>query len=168
MVNRSQKKKQSGLAIVGIVAAIVFVVDQLTKIWIVHVLDLKTRLAIDVLPPFLNLRMAWNYGINFGLLAGEAPATRWILISVALGIVLFVLVWMRRDPPTGLGLISGGLLIGGALGNVVDRVLYGAVADFLNVSCCGIDNPFAFNVADIAIFAGALGLVLFPGTKNAS
>ena len=57
--------------------------------------------------------------------------------------------------------LSGGLLVGGALGNVVDRVAYGAVADFLNMSCCGIENPYAFNVADIAIFAGALGLVIF-------
>jgi len=123
-------------------------------------------LAIDVLPPFLNFRMAWNYGINFGLLNGGTEATKWILISVALGIVLFVLVWLRRDPPGTLGLISGGLLIGGALGNVIDRLLYGAVADFLNMSCCGINNPFAFNVADIAIFAGALGLVFFPGSGS--
>ncbi len=154
--------------VVWIVALVVFVIDQLSKFWVVHVLDLATRLSIDVWPPLLNFRMAWNYGINFGWLAGEAPATRWVLISVALGIVLFVLVWMRRDPPGRLGLVSAGLLIGGALGNVLDRVLYGAVADFLNMSCCGIDNPFAFNVADIAIFAGALGLVLFPGGKNAA
>jgi signal peptidase II len=59
--------------------------------------------------------------------------------------------------------VSAGLLIGGALGNVVDRIVYGAVADFLNMSCCGIANPFAFNVADITIFAGAIGLVLFSG-----
>lgn len=143
----------------------IFVIDQITKVWVVHVLDLKNVLRLEVLPPYLNFHMAWNYGINFGLLAGEAPLTRWILISVALGIVLFVVVWMRREPPGKAGLISAGLLIGGALGNVVDRVLYGAVADFLNMSCCGFNNPFAFNVADIAIFAGAFGLVLFPGAK---
>lgn len=167
---RSKKSNQwgRGMGLVWIVALAVFVVDQVSKVIVVHVMDLATRLAIDVWPPFLNFRMAWNYGINFGLLAGEAPQTRWILISVALGIVLFVLVWMRRDPPGRLGLISAGFLIGGALGNVLDRVLYGAVADFLNMSCCGIHNPFAFNVADIAIFVGALGLVLFPGEKKAS
>ena len=87
---------------------------------------------------------------------------------MALGIVLFVLVWMRRDPPGRTGLIFAGLLIGGALGNVVDRLLYGAVADFLNMSCCGIDNPYAFNVADISVFFGAIGLALFSGSKNAS
>ena len=148
------------------VAAAIFVIDQATKFLVVHVMGLASRLAIDVWPPFLNFRMAWNYGINFGLFSGDAAGTRWVLISVALGIVLFVLVWMRRDPPGPLGQVSAGLLIGGALGNVVDRLLYGAVADFLNMSCCGITNPFAFNVADIAIFAGALGLVLFPGTKG--
>jgi signal peptidase II len=65
-----------------------------------------------------------------------------------------------------LAMISAGLLVGGALGNVIDRILYGAVADFLNMSCCGIENPFSFNVADIAIFAGALGLVLFMGKQT--
>lgn len=154
------------MRLVWTVAGAIFVLDQLSKIWVVHVMDLATRLYIDVLPPLLNFRMAWNYGINFGLLAGDAPATRWILISVALGIVLFVTIWLRRDPPGRMGLISAGFLIGGALGNVVDRVLYGAVADFLNMSCCGFENPFAFNVADIAIFIGAFGLVVFPGEKK--
>ena len=168
MATRQQiKGSPRPLAWVFWVALAIFVIDQVTKIWVVHALDLATLRAIDVFPPYLNLRMAWNYGINFGLFSDEVAATRWILISVALGIVLFVAVWMRRDPPGRLGLLSAGLLIGGALGNVVDRLVYGAVADFLNMSCCGIDNPFAFNVADIAIFAGALGLVLFPGGKNA-
>ncbi|MGR3366294.1 MAG: signal peptidase II [Sagittula sp.] len=166
VAGRQNAVRQGTLRLVWWVAFWVFVIDQISKIWVVHVLDLATRLKIEVWPPFLNFHMAWNYGINFGLLAGEAPATRWILISVALGIVLFVLVWMRRDPPGRLGLISAGMLIGGALGNVVDRVLYGAVADFLNMSCCGFSNPFAFNVADIAIFAGAFGLVIFPSAKN--
>ena len=66
------------------------------------------------------------------------------------------------------GQIAAGLLVGGAAGNVIDRLIYGAVADFLNMSCCGIDNPFAFNVADIAIFAGAVGLILFTGKEKAA
>lgn len=151
------------MRLVWAIAALIFVIDQVSKIVVVHVMDLATRLSIDVLPPVLNFRMAWNDGINFGLFGNDSHATRWILICVALGIVLFVLVWMKRDPPGRPGLIAAGMLIGGALGNVIDRLLYGAVADFLNMSCCGIENPFAFNVADIAIFAGALGLVLFPG-----
>ena len=163
---RGTAKGQGGLRLVAWAAAAIFVLDQVTKAWIVHGLDLATRGAIDVFPPYLNLRMAWNRGINFGLFADDAAATRWILISVALGIVLFVLVWMRRDPPGRFGLLCAGVLIGGALGNVVDRVIYGAVADFLNMSCCGIVNPYAFNVADIAIFAGAIGLALAPDGRG--
>lgn len=154
------------MRLVALTSVVIFVLDQLTKWLVVHVMNLAMLGEIDVLPPYLNFRMAWNYGINFGLLAGQAPLTRWILISVAVGIVLFVLVWLRREPPGKPGLIAGGLLIGGALGNVVDRLLYGAVADFLNMSCCGFENPYAFNVADISIFVGALGLVLFPGPKQ--
>ena len=156
------------MRLVAIIAAAVFVLDQLTKWWVVHVMDLARVGSIDVLPPYLNFRMAWNTGINFGLLSGNTDWTRWVLISVALGICLFVLVWMRRDPPGTKGLIFAGLLIGGALGNVVDRLIYGAVADFLNMSCCGVANPYAFNVADISVFVGAIGLAIFSGGKNAS
>ncbi len=148
------------------IAALVFAIDQITKVWIVFGLNLANRGAIDVLPPYLNLRMAWNAGINFGLFAG-GEATRIILILVALAIVGWVLVWVRRDPPGRVGRIAAGVLVGGALGNVVDRVLYGAVADFLNMSCCGFDNPYAFNVADIAIFAGIAGLVVLPPRRAA-
>lgn len=148
------------------IAALIFVIDQITKVWIVFGLDLATRGAIDVLPPYLNLRMAWNPGINFGLFAG-GEATRIALILIALAIVAWVLVWVRRDPPGRFGQIAAGALVGGALGNVVDRVLYGAVADFLNMSCCGFDNPYAFNVADIAIFAGIAGLVVLPPRRPA-
>jgi signal peptidase II len=98
-------------------------------------------------------------------MAGDDDLTRWVLIAVALGIVAAVLYWIRREPPGRWGLLGAGLLIGGALGNVIDRLLYGAVADFLNMSCCGIRNPFSFNIADIAIFAGALALVLFSPAK---
>ncbi|MWB76807.1 signal peptidase II [Pseudooceanicola sp. 216_PA32_1] len=140
--------------------------DQVTKILVVHVLDLRTRGEIDVLPPVLNFRMAWNEGINFGLFAGNSDVTRWILIALALLISGTVVYWVWRDRPRRLGLIGAGMLIGGALGNVIDRILYGAVADFLNMSCCGIENPFAFNVADIAIFAGAIALVLVPAEKK--
>lgn len=150
----------------GLTAVLVFVIDQASKLYIVQGLDLARRMQIDVWPPYLTFRMAWNRGVNFGLMAGDGAATRWVLIGVALAISAAVLVWMARGPHRPPALISGGLLIGGALGNVVDRLVYGAVADFLNMSCCGIDNPYAFNVADIAIFAGALGLVVFTGREN--
>ena len=144
----------------------VFLLDQATKWLVVHWLDLRTQMEIDVLPPWVNLRMAWNRGVNFGLLADIDM--RWVLVALALGISTFVVVWVRREGASKLVLLSAGLLVGGAIGNVVDRVLYGAVADFLNMTCCGFENPWAFNVADIAVFLGALGLVLFAGRGNGS
>lgn len=144
-------------------AGAIFALDQLTKLYVVQVLGLAEKLRLDVWPPYLTFRMAWNRGINFGLLSNNADTARWILIGVALAIALGVLIWMARGAHGTRAYLSAGLLVGGALGNVVDRVIYGAVADFLNMSCCGIDNPYAFNVADIAIFAGALGLVAFTG-----
>jgi signal peptidase II len=136
-------------------------VDRVSKIWIVQRLDLAGRGRIEVADPWLNLTMAWNHGVNFGLLdAGEAG--RWWLVALALAIVSAVLVWARRSRgwPAALG---AGMVVGGALGNVWDRAQWGAVADFFNMSCCGVDNPFAFNVADAAIFLGAAVLVLFTG-----
>lgn len=146
----------------------VFMLDQVSKYYVVHVLNLDRVLAIDVLPPYLNLRMAWNYGINFGLFSGDNPATRWVLIALAIAISIGVLVWMRREEDGRWQFIAAGLLVGGALGNVIDRVIYGAVADFLNMSCCGFTNPFSFNVADISIFLGALGLIIFTDDKKAA
>lgn len=143
-----------------------FLLDQASKYYVVHMLDLRARGEIDVLPPLLNLRMAWNDGVNFGLLASGTDLARWGLIAAALVISGAVVWWVHRDPPNRLGMISAGLMIGGALGNVVDRLLYGAVADFLNMSCCGIENPYAFNLADIAIFVGAFGLILWGGQKK--
>ncbi|SDW29598.1 signal peptidase II [Roseicitreum antarcticum] len=146
-------------------AALIFVIDQLTKWYVVFELGLQHRLFIEVFDPYLNFSMAWNTGVNFGLFGGGTDVMRWVLIAVALGISGWVWVWVRRDPRPGM-LLSAGVLIGGALGNVVDRVLYGAVADFLNMSCCGLRNPFAFNVADVAIFAGAIGLAVFSGRAD--
>ena len=155
---------------IGTVTAIViFVLDQITKIVVVHLMDLRTLGSIDVLPPWINFRMAWNRGINFGLFAGDSDMARWVLIAIALLISAWVIWWMRREGGSPMARLSAGLLVGGALGNIVDRVIYGAVADFLNMSCCGFDNPYAFNVADISIFAGAIGLILFTGEgKNSS
>jgi signal peptidase II len=144
----------------------VFLADQASKYLVVHWMNLREVGSIDVLPPLLNLRMAWNYGINFGLFSGDSDSTRWILIGIAIMIVAFVLYWLRKEEFGKIGLISAGILIGGALGNIIDRILYGAVADFLNMSCCGFSNPFSFNVADIAIFAGALGMVIFAGDSK--
>ncbi|ADO43463.1 signal peptidase II [Ketogulonicigenium vulgare] len=139
----------------------VFVVDQVSKYLILHRMNLIWHGSIDIWPPYLRLRMAWNQGVNFGLFHGMD--LKWLLIAVAIVISGVVLWWMRRGDEKPLARVSAGILVGGAIGNVVDRLIYGAVADFLNMSFPGFDNPYAFNVADIAIFAGAAGLILFSG-----
>lgn len=140
---------------------IAFLVDQASKYSVVHSMGLSSRLSIDVFPPFLNFRYGENRGINFGLLDGDSDLIRWLLIVLALIISGFVLWWVRNSEATGLGLAGGGFLIGGALANVLDRVIYGYVLDFLNMSCCGINNPFVFNLADVFIFLGAFLMVFF-------
>jgi signal peptidase II len=151
-------RKSGNLRRAGLVALAVIALDRATKYLVVEILDLRTRLYIPVRDPWLNLTMAWNEGINFGLFDFGA-AGRWVLIGLALAICAALAVWVRGTrgwaPAIGVGAI-----VGGALGNVWDRLRYGAVADFINMSCCGIRNPFAFNVADAAIFGGALLLVL--------
>ena len=105
--------------------------------------------------------MAWNEGINFGLFDFGA-AGRWVLVALALAIVAGARRLGAPDRAAGGRPPASALIVGGALGNVWDRLHYGAVADFINMSCCGIRNPFAFNVADAAIFLGAAVLILAP------
>jgi len=143
-----------------------FMCDQASKYLVVHAMELSRIRAIDVLPPLLNFRYGENRGINFGLFDGGSDAMRWILIGFSLVVCAVVAIWVMRSHARPVMLLSAGLLIGGALGNVVDRLLYGYVLDFLNMSCCGINNPFVFNVADVFIFAGAAGLVLFEGRSK--
>ena len=140
--------------------ALTFALDQITKIIVVFWLELISKGQINIWPGFIHFHMAWNTGINFGLFADQGELMRWLLIAVALAVCGFVGYWMRREQKP-IALIAAGLVIGGALGNSLDRILYGSVADFLNVTCCGIRNPYAFNVADIAIFVGLFGLVIF-------
>ncbi len=149
-------------------ALIIFALDQVSKAFVVQYLDLKSLGSMQIFPPYLNFRMAWNEGINFGLFSSRSDIARWLLISIAVVISVWVAIWVIREKAGRAGQISAGLLIGGAAGNVIDRIIYGAVADFLNMSCCRFDNPFAFNVADISIFAGAFGLIFFTGQKKAA
>ena len=115
---------------IGLVTFLItLVIDQLSKILIVFGLDLKVVQTIEVLPPYLVFRMAWNRGVNFGLFSGESDANRWILIGIALIVVGFVLFWVRSETDKKV-FVSTGLLVGGAIGNIIDRILYGAVADF--------------------------------------
>lgn len=143
--------------------------DQASKIFVLDGLRLDERLSIEIWPPFLSFNMAWNKGVNFGFFGGMDM--KWALIALALAVCGAVIWWIARARAGRLALISAGLLVGGALGNVIDRLRFGAVVDFLNMSCCGIENPYAFNIADVAIFAGAIGLMFFapsdkPGAKR--
>ena len=140
-------------------AAVIFGLDRISKIYVVEQLDLRRVGEMEVIPPFFNLVMAWNKGVNFGVL-NFGDDGRWFLVALSLVIVAVVLIWTRR----GRGWLvpfAVAAIVGGALGNICDRVTYGAVADFINMSCCGFRNPFAFNVADVAIFLGAALLILF-------
>lgn len=152
-----------GMKAAWLTALITFGLDQLSKLAVVQWMNLKEVGEIDLFPPLLVFRMAWNRGVNFGLFAGDTEIIRWGIIAMSLLISVWVWMWVRKGQPGIWAQISAGLLVGGAIGNVIDRLIYGAVADFLNMSCCGFENPYAFNVADIAIFAGAAGLVLFAG-----
>jgi signal peptidase II len=138
-----------------------FLIDQASKYLVVHWMGLSRIRSIDVLPPLLNFRYGENRGINFGLLAGNTDVTRWVLIGLSLVVIAGIILWIRGGHPARRMQLSAGLLIGGALGNVADRLLFGYVRDFLNISCCGFANPFVFNLADVLIFAGAIGLMVF-------
>lgn len=149
------------MRLVFISAGVWFVLDQLSKWAVVHWMNLAERGVIEVLPPYLVFVMGWNTGINFGIGAGGPEVMRWGLVLLTIGICCWLLIWSKTGLTKPLAHISAGAVIGGALGNALDRVIYGAVADFLNMSCCGINNPFAFNVADIGIVGGAVGLLVF-------
>lgn len=144
-------------------AILVFLADQASKLGVIRLLNLRERVEIPVLDPLLNFRWAENRGVNFGLFSNSADFMRWVLILVAVAISAWVVIWLRREKAGLWPMIAGGLLIGGALGNVVDRIAYGYVADFITMACCGFENPYSFNIADVAIFAGALGLVFLSG-----
>ena len=140
------------------VALAVLVADQATKWAVLSLLDLEAR-PIEV-TPFFNLVLVWNRGVSFGMFSGYTAYMPWLLTGVALLVVAFLLAWLRRAPGT-LAATALGLVIGGALGNVVDRVRYGAVVDFLDFHVAGYHWP-AFNGADSAICVGA-GLLLLSG-----
>ncbi|MDB6178924.1 signal peptidase II [Paracoccus sp. Z330] len=154
--------QRANMRLTGWIAFAIIALDQALKYLVVHILRLDQIRNLDVFPPWLNLRMAWNQGVNFGLMSSDQGMMRWVLIAIAALICTWVWVWIWRSNAGFLARIAAGLLIGGALGNVIDRIYYGAVADFLNMSLPFWQNPYSFNVADIAIFAGAIGLVLVP------
>lgn len=143
-----------------------FLIDQGTKYGVLYGLNLIERIHIEVLPPLLVFHLGWNTGINFGILAGGPEVTRYGLVVLALLICGWLLYWAKTGLTRPLALISAGAVIGGALGNALDRMIHGAVIDFLNMSCCGFQNPYTFNVADIGVVVGAIGLLLFADSAK--
>lgn len=140
-----------------ITALIAFGLDRLSKIIVLDRLDLASAQKILVWPPYFNLVMAWNKGVNFGFLKNFDA--RWVLVAVSIAASLALAWWVRGKRGWQLPLAAGAI-VGGAIGNAYDRVAYGAVVDYINMSCCTIDNPYSFNVADVLIFGGVIALVL--------
>lgn len=145
-----------------VVALLSWGIDRASKLYVLETLALQPGDAVTMVPGILTFVMAWNYGINFGILASDGTLLRTLLTLLALVVSAVLLVWAARHPRDGIFATAIGLIVGGALGNGYDRHVYGAVADFLNVTCCGIDNPFAFNIADVTIFLGVAILLLRP------
>lgn len=149
-----------------LLAAVIIVLDQLSKWWVVEKLMRPEGVAdtpffspvrIAVLPVF-DLVMAWNRGVSFGVLNNDGRWNAVLLSVLSIAISIGLLLWMRKAQ-SKLVLLALGGIIGGALGNVVDRIRWGAVADFLDVHVMGYHWP-AFNLADSAISVGAVLLVL--------
>lgn len=137
-------------------AAVILVLDQATKWWILEIVRLPELGRIEVLP-FLNLTMVWNRGVTFGLLAGEAWWHAWALAGIALAVVVALTVWLARAPDRWTALALG-LVLGGAIGNVIDRIRFGAVVDFIDLHAFGW-HWYVFNVADSAIVTGVILLL---------
>ena len=151
-----------GLGIAALTAAL----DQAHKIWMLRVYDIGAKGSV-ALAPFFDLVLVWNHGISYGLLPQESALGRWGLILFAIAASLALAVWLARLTAP-LAAASLGLIIGGAIGNAIDRVAYGAVADFFSLHVFGL-QWYVFNIADAAIVAGVVGLLyesLFGGHKK--
>ncbi|MBS0003140.1 MAG: lipoprotein signal peptidase [Thioalkalivibrio sp.] len=139
------------------VAALVLLVDQATKLWAERTLTLYAPMEVT---SFFNLTLVYNPGAAFSLLSTAGGWQRWTLSLVALGVGLLVVAWLARLPRQAwLQVVSLGLILGGAIGNLVDRVRVGMVVDFFDFHYAGLHWP-AFNIADAAITVGALCLVI--------
>jgi len=149
----------SNLSLIFLSSLGVLLADRFSKLMVIEFIDLPTIGRVEIVPPFLNFVMAWNRGVNFGIGAGGPETMRWILAALAVAISIGLGWWAMRRNKRSIS-IAAGVVIGGALGNAWDRVQYGAVADFLNMSCCGVENPYAFNIADSAIFLGAVTIAI--------
>lgn len=137
-------------------AAVILAADQLTKTLVLKFLDWRVG-EPHALTPFLDFVITLNRGISYGLFPQDSDAGRWFLIGIKIVVSAVFLVWLAQTASrwAALGL---GLLIGGALGNAVDRVLYGAVIDFVSLHAYGW-YWYVFNLADTAVVAGVVALL---------
>jgi signal peptidase II len=145
----------------GILTAVVtLVADQASKLWLLNVFDLARRGVVQVMP-FFDLVLAWNIGISFGWLQNDNPSAQIALMAVKVIAVVALAIWMVRSH-TRLATVALGLIIGGAIGNGIDRFAYGAVVDFalFHIEIGGNTyNWYVFNLADVAIVAGVAALL---------
>jgi len=145
----------------GLLAALAaLALDQASKLWLLFVFDIGHRGAVSV-TPFFDLVLAWNTGISYGWFQNEGAAGQAILLAVKAVAVIVLAIWMTRAR-TLLATIALGLIIGGAIGNAIDRFAYGAVVDFALFHLQFGGKPFnwyVFNLADVAIVAGVAALL---------
>jgi signal peptidase II len=145
----------------GVIAALaVLALDQASKFWLLKVFDIAHRGAVKV-TPFFDLVLAWNVGISFGWFQNDSPVVQIILMIIKAVAVIVLAIWMARSR-TLIATIALGLIIGGAIGNAIDRFAHGAVVDFaqFHVQIGGITyNWYVFNLADVAIVAGVAALL---------
>ena len=145
----------------GIAAAVIaLVLDQATKLWLLFVFELGRRGAVKV-TPFFDLVLAWNTGISYGWFQQDGPVGAAILLGFKVVAVIALAIWMARSK-TRLATIGLGLIIGGAIGNAIDRAAYGAVVDFALFHVQWGEktlNWYVFNIADAAIVVGVAALL---------
>jgi lipoprotein signal peptidase len=163
----------SRLTALGIgTALLVLAADQASKYWVLHILDLPSLGSIALLP-ILNFTFVENRGVTFGLLSDFGPLGPWLLAVIALAVVVALGLWLRRAASLRVA-IALGAIAGGAVGNVLDRLRYGWVVDFIHAHAFGW-SWYVFNVADASIVCGVAALVLdsflerknFPTQMNA-
>ena len=140
------------------VAAAVFILEQISKWIVLGPLDLRNTFQIRILPIF-NLTYTENHGISLGLFQASNDAMRWVLVAVTAAIAAGVAVWITREEKRG-DQIALGMVLGGALGNILDRVRHGYVVDFADLHFGDFRPFFIFNVADAAISIGVVILLL--------
>ncbi len=143
-----------------VVAAITCAIDQASKFWLMFVFDLGSRPRL-AMTPFVDLLLTWNTGISYGLFAQQGPIGQWALLAFKAAAVALLWVWLARAP-SRLTAAALGLIIGGALGNAIDRLHWPGVLDFvlLHVETASWSfRWYVFNLADVAIVAGVVGLL---------